>query len=144
MKRSEGRKLQNKKKSKTTYHLTPNKRHSGINSTYNLTNKYTNYLCFTITYRTNKLVHYQNNKYTIQQQENHDLIQSFREKGLGYRKISKILNNKGIKTSRGTTWTNTKVFSVLKRFREREERLELINREYEPVWGKMEIRNLKH
>ena len=79
-------------------------------------------------------------KYSKQQKENHDLIQSLREKGLGYRKISKILNNKGIKTSRGTTWTNTKVFSVLKRFRERQERLELINREYEPVWGKMEIR----
>ena len=124
--------------------LTPRKCHSGINSTYNLTNKYTNYLSFTITYRTNKLVHYQNNKYTKQQQENHDLIQSLREKGLGYRKISKILNNKGIKTSMGNTWTNTKVFSVLKRFREREERLELINREYEPVWGKMEIKILKN
>ena len=116
-------------------------RYSGIDLTCDLTSKYTNYLCFTITYRTNKLVHYQNNKYTKQQQENHDLIQSLREKGLGYRKISKILNNKGIKTSRGTTRTNTKVFSVLKRFREREERLELINREYEPVWGKMEIKS---
>ena len=82
-------------------------------------------------------------KYSKQQKENHDLIQSLREKGLGYRKISKILNNKGIKTSRGTTWTNTKVFSVLKRFREREERLELINKEYEPEWGKMEIRSYK-
>ena len=113
--------------------------YSGINSTYNLTNKYTNYLCFTITYRTNKLVHYQNNKYTKQQQENHDLIQSLREKGLGYRKISKLLNERGIKTSKGNTWTNTKVFSVLKRYREREERLELINREYEPVWGNMRV-----
>ena len=118
--------------------------HSGIDLTCDLTNKYTNYLCFTITYRTNKLVHYQNNKYTKQQQENHDLIQSLREIGLGYRKISKILNNKGIKTSRGTTWINTKVFSVLKRFREREERLELINREYEPVWGKMEVRSFRN
>jgi len=50
------------------------------------------------------------------------------------------LNDKGIKTSRGNTWTNAKVFSVLKKFKEREERLELINREYEPVWGKMEVR----
>ena len=118
--------------------------YSGIDLTCDLTNKYTNYLCFTITYRTNKLVHYQNNKYTKQQQENHDLIQSLREKGLGYRKISKILNNKGIKTSRGNTWTNAKVFSVLKKFKEREERLELINREYEPVWGKMEIRSFRN
>ena len=83
-------------------------------------------------------------KYSKQQQENYDLIQSLRAKGLGYRKISKILNNKGIKTSKGNTWTNTKVFSVLKRFREREERLELINREYEPEWGKMEIRSYRN
>ena len=97
-----------------------------------------------ITYRTNKLVHYQNNKYSKQQQENHDLIQSLRGKGLGYRKISNILNDKGIKTSRGNTWTNAKVFSVLKKFKEREERLELINREYEPVWGKMEMRSFRN
>ena len=51
----------------------------------------------------------------------------------------KILNDKGIKTSKGTTWTNTKVFSVLKRYREREERIELINKEYEPEWGKMKV-----
>ena len=79
-------------------------------------------------------------KYSKQQKENHDLIQSLREKGLGYRKISKLLNERDIKTSKGNTWTNTKVFSVLKRYREREERLKLINREYEPVWGKMEVR----
>ena len=60
---------------------------------------------------------------------------------MGYRRISKLLNERGIKTSKGNTWTNTKVFSVLKRFREREKRLELINREYEPVWGKMEIKS---
>ena len=68
------------------------------------------------------------------------MIQSLREKGLGYRKISKLLNDKGIKTSKGNTWTNSKVFSVLKKYKEREERLNLINKEYEPEWGKMEIR----
>ena len=113
---------------------------SGIDSTYNLTERYIPYLCFTVTYRTNKLVHYQNDKYSKQQKENHDLIHSLREKGLGYRRISSLLNDKGIKTSRGNTWTNTKVFSVLKRYREREERLELINKEYESEWGNMEIR----
>ena len=118
---------------------TPNKRYSRIDSTYNLTNNYTPYLCFTITYRTNKLVHYQNDKYSKQQKENHDLIHSLREKGLGYRRISSLLNDKGIKTSRGNPWTNTKVFSVLKRYRERKERLELINKEYEPEWGKMRL-----
>ena len=110
-------------------------------STGDLKNKYTNYLCFTITYRTNQLVHYQNDKYSNQQKENHDLIKSLHDDGLGYRKISKILNDKGIKTSRGNTWTNTKVFSVLKKYKEREDRLELINKEYEPEWGKFEVRS---
>ena len=117
--------------------------HGGIDLTRNLISKYVNYLCFTITYRTNKLVHYQNNKYTKQQQENYDLIKSFRETGLGYRKISKILNDKGIKTSKRNTWTNTKVCSVLKKYKERRERLELINKEYEPEWGKFVVRNEK-
>ena len=109
-----------------------------------LKNKYTNYLCFTITYRTNQLVHYQNDNYSTQQKENHDLIKSLHDDGLGYRKISKILNEKGIKTSRGNTWTNTKVFSVLKKYKEREDRLELINKEYKPEWGKMKIRSFRH
>jgi len=50
------------------------------------------------------------------------------------------LNDKGIKTSKRNTWTNTEVFSVLKKYKEREERLKLINKEYEPVWGKMEAK----
>ena len=79
------------------------------------------------------------NKYTKQQQHVYDHIKSLKEKGLGYRKISNLLNERDIKTSKGNTWTNAKVFSVLKRYREREERLELINREYEPVWGKMKV-----
>ena len=115
--------------------------HSRIDLTGDLKNNYTNYLCFTITYRTNQLVHYQNDKYSNQQKENHDLIISLDDDGLGYRKISKILNDKGIKTSRGNTWTNTKVFSVLKKYKEREDRLELINKEYEPEWGKFEVRS---
>ena len=115
----------------------------GIGSNGDLGKRSSFYLCFTITQRTNKLMFPTIKKYSKQQKENHDLIQSLREKGLGYRKISKLLNERGIKTSMGNTWTNTKVFSVLKRFREREERLELINREYEPVWGNMEIRSFK-
>ena len=78
-------------------------------------------------------------KYTKQQQQVYYHIKSLKEKGLGYRKISNLLNERDIKTSKGNTWTNTKVFSVLKRYREREERLELINKEYEPIWGKMKV-----
>ncbi|MDC3107852.1 hypothetical protein OA416_01490 [Paracoccaceae bacterium] len=58
---------------------------------------------------------------------------------MGYRKISDLLNERGLRTSRGTRWTNTKVYSVLKRYKERLEKLELINKEYEPIWGKMKV-----
>jgi len=59
---------------------------------------------------------------------------------MGYRKIAKYLNEKGIWTVKGNRWRNTQVFSFLKRHKEREERLSFIDKEYEPVWGKMEIR----
>ena len=41
---------------------------------------------------------------------------------MGYRKISYYLNEKGIKTARGNSWGNTQVFSVLKKYRLRQER----------------------
>ena len=59
---------------------------------------------------------------------------------MGYRRTSKILNDKNIKTSKRNTWTNTKMFSVLKKYKERRERLELINKEYEPEWRTMEAK----
>ena len=45
------------------------------------------------------------------------------EVGLGYRRISTFMNSWGIKTDRGKEWKNTHVYSVLKRFRQREERI---------------------
>ena len=110
----------------------------GIDLTYNLTNtdcstyklqsKYDNYLCFTITYRTNKWVHYQNDKYSDDQKRTYELIKSLHDEGWGYRRITKHLNNKRILTHTGKTWgeTGNSVYSVLKKYKEREERLELI------------------
>ena len=45
------------------------------------------------------------------------------EVGLGYRRISTFMNSWGIKTDRGKEWKNTHVYSVLKRFNQREERI---------------------
>jgi hypothetical protein len=46
-------------------------------------------------------------------------------RGMSYRKISKWLNRSGIKTHEGNTWgvTGNSVYSVLKRMKEREQRL---------------------
>ena len=91
----------------------------------------------------NSLIHYQNDKYLEEQEQTHNPIKSLHEIGMGYRKISQILNKKNIKTSKENTWKNTKVYSVLKRFTERQKRLELINRVYEPVWGKIYLKTVK-
>ena len=49
----------------------------------------------------------------------------YEERGMSYRKISKWLNRSGIKTHQGNTWgeTGNSVYSVLKRMKEREQRL---------------------
>jgi len=45
------------------------------------------------------------------------------EEGLGYRRISQKLNSWGILTERANNWLNTSVYSVLKRRKERDDRI---------------------
>ena len=105
--------------------------------------KYSNYLCFTISIRTNRLGIFQE-KYTSQQDELHDLIKSLHDGGMGYRKIAHYLNQKGIRTSKGNPWKNTQVYSVLLRYRERQERLVHIETDYPLIWGRMRIEWMKN
>ena len=79
-------------------------------------------------------------RWTAQQEETIQLVKQLQKSGLGYRKIAKCLNAKGIKTSKGNSWKNTTVFSFLKRYKESQERLAFIEKEYEPVWGKIELK----
>tara|TARA_A100001011_G_scaffold386151_1_gene461444 strand:- start:447 stop:830 length:384 start_codon:yes stop_codon:yes gene_type:complete len=113
--------------------------HSGVDLTDEITPKYSHYLCFTVSVRTNRLMHHQD-RWTPQQEETIQLVKQLQKSGLGYRKIVKYLNAKGIKTSKGNSWKNTTVFSFLKRYKERQQRLAFIEKEYEPIWGKMEVR----
>lgn len=48
------------------------------------------------------------------------------ERGMSYRRISKWLNRSGIKTHRGKKWSRSgsSVYSVIKRMKQREQRLE--------------------
>jgi hypothetical protein len=62
---------------------------------------------------------------------------------MGYRRISYHLNDRGITTSNGNRWVNTQVYSVIKRYEERTERLKFIDEVYPSKWGKMEIKMLK-
>ena len=56
-----------------------------------------------------------------------------KEEGLGYRRISKKLNQWGIKTHRGCEWFNTSVSSVLKRKHERDVMNDQIRNQHFPT-----------
>lgn len=60
------------------------------------------------------------------------MIKNLHDRGLGYRRIACWLNDNGYKTPRGKEFKNTHVFSILKKRRLREER---INKSYEVTLG---------
>ena len=104
-------------------------------------NDFSYYLCFNVSKRFNNL-NPKPNRYTIKQLETFQLIKKLNDSGMGYRKISKYLNEKGILTQEGNKWgeTGNYVYSVLKRYQEREERLKLRNKNYEPEYSPMEVK----
>ena len=64
-----------------------------------------------------------------------------KNEGLGYRRISKKLNQWGIKTHRGKQWFNTSVSSVLKRKHERDVMInEIRDQHYPSKVSKMELK----
>ena len=79
-------------------------------------------------------------RWSLKQEETIQLVRTLRKDGLSYRKIAHHLNENGLTTHKGKKWGGNSVYSVLKRHKEREERLEFINREYEPEWSKMKVR----
>ena len=76
------------------------------------------HLEFSIQLQSNNLIY--NKGYSKRQQVIYSLIILLRQEGLGYRKISRKLNQWGIKTHRNKQWFNTSVSSVLKRKHERD------------------------
>ncbi len=96
-----------------------------------LKEKFSQYLCFTVTLGSNDLIAEQ--EYTEQQHQNYELIKSLHDGGMGYRKIAQYLNEQGIKTVRGNTWKNTQVFSVLKKYRARQERIQNVRLREHPI-----------
>ena len=101
---------------------------------------FSHYLYFSVKVRTNKFVYFHTEKFT-QQQELHDTIKSMNDSGMSYRRITKHLNEKGILTHKGNKWgiTGNSVYSVLKRHKERLERIAYRDKEYEPVWSRMKV-----
>ena len=102
--------------------------------------KYSHYLCFTVSVKTNRFALKHHNKYSPGKEKLFQKIKSLHQSGLGYRKIAKQLNAERITTHQGNKWEGKNVYSVIKRHKEREGRLDFINKEYEPEWSKMEVR----
>ena len=98
------------------------------------------HLEFSLEIQSNNLT-YQGNPYTKYQQFLYILIKSLHDKGYGYRRIAHKLNKWNVKTTRGNTWFNTSVSSVLKRKHERDLRIQKIrNKEYPIKIGKFSVK----
>ena len=110
------------------------------NGLFSKESEYANYLFFEVTTRFNNLIPEQNpTRYSDKQLETYRLIKSLYDRGLSYRRITKYLNDRNISTHLGNQWgkTGNSVYSVLKRFSEREERLKFKNQKYPIVRSKM-------
>ena len=95
------------------------------------------YLNLTLVVKSQKL--YRQHSYSPYQQKLFDLCIKFKKEGMGYRKISHYLNEKNILTERGNRWGSNYVYSVLKRYKERQDRIRLIikkkdEREISNLW----------
>ena len=69
----------------------------------------------------------------------HELIKSLHDGGFGYLEIAQTLTERGLKTPNGKRWKQNNVYSVLKRHRERAERLDRRNRRYRPTISRMRL-----
>ena len=99
-------------------------------------------VCFTVTKRFNNLLLEVNpDAFSEKQLQTYRLIKSLYDKGLSYRRITKQLNDKGITTHKGNQWgvSGNSVYSVLKRYKERQNRLKFLKKKYEPIYSKMWI-----
>ena len=86
---------------------------------------------FSMEFQSNKLIYQK--EYTKRQQIIYVLIQHLHDReGWGYRKISKWLNQSGIKTHTGKNWFSSSIISVLKRKHERDLMNEQIRNQYFP------------
>ena len=103
--------------------------------------KCANFLCFAACVQTNKQISQRGGiGYSKSQKEIHDLVKSLHDSGLGYRRIAQHLNSKNITTLTGKEWKGNYVFAVLKRYRQREERLSRREEVFEPEISKFEVR----
>ena len=90
----------------------PNKWYSGVvRKSAQIEDGYSQYLCFNIIIGSNNLI--PQKEYSDHQKQNHDLIKSLHDSGMGYRKIAQYLNERGFTTEEGHIWKSPNVYSVI-------------------------------
>ena len=95
------------------------------------------YLCFDVEVTSNQLWH---THYSPYLSFLHNKIKQLKAEGLGYRKIAKRLNEENIKTSRGNTLYPSSVYSILKKKKIRDERLNRVfDKKVSELWFEYEI-----
>ena len=106
--------------------------------------EYKQYLTSSVEITTNTLISaYNENVWNDEKERMHERIKSVHDSGNGYRAIAKLLNAENLKTAKGKEWKNTNVYGVLKRYAERQARLERQSYTSEMKFSKMKLEWLK-
>ena len=109
-----------------------------------LSKEYKQYLTFSVEISTNTLItQYSEHLWSDEKELMHERIKSLHDSGKGYRTIAKLLNAEGSRTAKNKEWKNTSVYSVLKRYAERQARLERQSYTSEMKFSKMKLEWLK-
>ena len=105
-----------------------------------LSEEYKQYLTFSVEISTNTLItQYSKHLWSDEQEHTHKRIKSLHDSGKGYRTIAKLLNAEGSRTAKNNEWKNSNVHSVLKRYAERQARLERQSYTSEMKFSKMKL-----
>ena len=107
-------------------------RNKSLMTNVDLSDKYIYSIKFTTETRTNSLLRTQLIKWTEEQETLYFIVSNLYKKHKSYRKVSTLLNQRKIKTFKGNTWgkTGNNVYSVLKRYNERKQQIEYMNKNY--------------
>ena len=109
-----------------------------------LSEEYKQYLTFSVEISTNTLItQYSKHLWSDEQEHTHKRIKSLHDSGKGYRTIAKLLNAEGSRTAKNKEWKNSNVYAVLKRYAERQARLERQSYTSEMKFSKMKLEWLK-
>ena len=106
-----------------------------------LSDKYIYSIKFTTETKTNSLLRTQLIKWTEEQETLYFIVSNLYKKHKSYRKVSALLNQRKIKKFKGNTWgaSGNNVYSVLKRYNERKQQIEYMNKNYETEWSRIKL-----